>query len=50
MLIHDEKLRAPYSELINLLKEPIPKPIGQAKKPIFSHVEPKQGIKEKFSL
>lgn len=41
MLVHDEKLRASYSELLNLLKEPILKPIVQAKKPIFSHVEPK---------
>ncbi|CAD8070313.1 unnamed protein product [Paramecium primaurelia] len=50
MLEHDEKQRASYNELLQLLNENIPKQIVQNKKPIFSYVEPKLGIKEQFSL
>ncbi|CAK94914.1 unnamed protein product (macronuclear) [Paramecium tetraurelia] len=50
MLDHDEKQRASYNELLQLLNENIPKQIVQNKKPIFSYVEPKLGIKEQFSL
>ncbi|CAD8132962.1 unnamed protein product [Paramecium pentaurelia] len=50
MLEHDEKQRASYNELLQLLNETIPKQIVQNKKPIFSYVEPKLGIKEQFSL
>ncbi|CAD8177943.1 unnamed protein product [Paramecium pentaurelia] len=50
MLEHDEKQRATYNELLQQLNETIPKQISQNKKPIFSYVEPKLGIKEQFSL
>ncbi|CAD8064539.1 unnamed protein product [Paramecium primaurelia] len=50
MLEHDEKQRASFQELLQLLSEPIPKQIVSNKKPIFSYVEPKIGIKEQFSL
>ncbi|CAD8090312.1 unnamed protein product [Paramecium sonneborni] len=50
MLEHDEKQRACYSELLYQLNETIPKQVVQIKKPIFSYVEPKMGIKEQFSL
>ncbi|CAD8205883.1 unnamed protein product [Paramecium octaurelia] len=50
MLDHDEKQRASYNELLQLLNENIPKQVAQNKKPIFSYVEPKLGIKEQFSL